>query len=82
MVTAFLNSDVEEEIYIQFLQGLEPAEEFKEGAPALRPLKGLHGPKQAPRLWNDAVNATLHRLSFTRCNSDPCLYVRNHRSIC
>ena len=31
---------------------------------------------QAPRLWNDAVHATLHRLHCSRCNSDPCLYVR------
>jgi len=28
-VTAFLNPDVEEEIYIQFPQGLEVPEEFK-----------------------------------------------------
>jgi hypothetical protein len=80
VLTAFLNPDVEEEIYTQFPQGLEVPEEFKKGAPALRLLKGLYGLKQAPRLWNDAVNATLHRLNFTRCNSDPCLYVRKEKS--
>jgi hypothetical protein len=80
VVTAFLNPDVEEEIYIQFPQGLEVPEEFKKGAPALRLLKGLYGLKQAPRLWNDAVNATVHRLNCTRCNSDPCLYVRKEKS--
>jgi hypothetical protein len=80
VVTAFLNPDVDEEIYIQFPQGLEVPEEFKKGVPALRLLKGLYGLKQAPRLWNDAVNATLHRLNFTRCNSDPCLYVRKEKS--
>jgi len=32
--------------------------------------------KQAPRLWNEAVYRTLQRLKFTRCKSDPCLYVR------
>jgi hypothetical protein len=41
VVTAFLNPDVEEEIFIQFPQGLEVPEEFKKGAPALRLLKGL-----------------------------------------
>jgi hypothetical protein len=80
MVTAFLSPDMEEEIYIQFLQGLEVPEEIKKGAPALRLLKGLYGLKQAPRLWNDAVNATLHRLNLTRCNSDPCLFVRKEKS--
>ena len=59
VVTAFLNRDVEEDIYIQVCQGLEAPEEFEKGAPALRLLKGLDGLKQAPRLWNDAVNATL-----------------------
>jgi hypothetical protein len=80
VVTAFLNPDVEEEMYIQFPQGLEVPEEFKTGAPALRLLKGLYGLKQAPRLWSDAVNATLQRLNFTRCNADPCLEVRKEKS--
>ena len=53
-------SDDKECICIQFAQGLEVPEEFKKGAPALRLLKGLYGLQQAPRLWNDAVNATLH----------------------
>jgi len=76
VVTVFFNPSVREEIYIQFPQGLEAPEEFQRGAPAIRLLKGLYGLKQAPRLYNDAVNDTLHRLNFTRCNSDPCLYVR------
>ena len=50
VLTALLNPDVEEEIYIQVLQGLEVPEEFKKGAPALRLLKGLDGLKQAPGL--------------------------------
>ena len=41
VVTAFLNNDIQEEIYIQFPQGLEVPEELKKGAPALRLLKGL-----------------------------------------
>ena len=43
-------------------------------------LKELYDLKQAPRLWNDGVYATLHRLNFTRCNSDPCLYVRKEKT--
>jgi hypothetical protein len=80
VVTAFLNPDVEEEMYMQSPQGLEAQEELKKGAPALCLLRGLYGLKQALRLWNDAVNATLHRLNFTRCNSDPCLYVTKGKS--
>jgi len=80
VVSAFLNPDVEEKLYIQFSQGLEVPEEFNRGAPALRLLKGLYLLKQAPRLWNDAINATLHRLNLSRCNSEPCLYVRKEKS--
>jgi len=43
-------------------------------------LKGLFGLKQAPRLWNDAVNATLHRFNCTPCYADLCLYVKKERS--
>jgi len=80
VVTTFLNPDVEEKIYIQFPQGLEVPEEFKDGASALRLVKGLYDLKQAPRLSNDAVNAMLHRLNFTCCDSDPCLYVRKEKN--
>ena len=41
VATAFLNPDLEEEIYIQASLGLEGSEEFKKRAPALRLLKGL-----------------------------------------
>ena len=50
VVTAFLNPDVEEEIYIQVPQGLQVPEKFNKGTPAPRLLKGIHGLKQAPGL--------------------------------
>jgi hypothetical protein len=77
VVTAFLNNDIQEEIYIQVPQGFEVPEEFKIRAPALRLLKKPYGLKQAPGLWNNVVNVTLHRLNLTRCNSDPwCLGIQ------
>jgi len=60
-----------------FSKILKFPEDFEKGAPVLRLLKGLYGLKQDPRIWNDA---TLHRLNFTRCNSDPYLYVRKEKS--
>ena len=50
MVIAFLNSDVEEEVYIQVF-----------------------------KVSKCQINATLYRLNFTRCDSDPCLYVRKEK---
>jgi len=40
-------------------------------------LKRVYRLKQAQRL---AGIVTLHRLNFTRCNCDPCLYVRKEKS--
>jgi hypothetical protein len=33
-------------------------------------LNEFHGLKKAPRLWNDAFNATLDPLHFTRCDAN------------
>ena len=38
--------------------------------------KGLFGLKQSPRIWNNELNRHLESLGFTRCITDPCLYVR------
>jgi hypothetical protein len=41
-MTAFLNSNVEEEMHIQVPQSLEGPEEFKKGSPGFRLLKVLN----------------------------------------
>jgi hypothetical protein len=62
-VTAFLNPDVEKEIYIQVPQGHEVPEEFKKGVPSLRLLKRLSALKQAWRLCN-AASSQLYSLQL------------------
>jgi hypothetical protein len=63
VLTAFFNSDVEEEIFTQVPQELEVPEEFHEGRHALRLLKGLNGLKQSPRLLR---NSTCKILNLAR----------------
>jgi len=53
----------------------------KDSQLALHLKKGLSELKQAPRLWNEAVDRTLQRLKFSRCKSDPCLYVRAEQDV-
>jgi len=36
-----------------------------------------HGLKQAPHAWNERFNQFMLRISFKRCISDQCLYIRN-----
>jgi len=82
VVTTFLNPHVEEEIFIQGPQGLEVREEFKKRAPALLLLKGLFDLQQAPRLWNDAVNATVPWFWPLCLRKERKKRVRDHRSLC
>jgi len=79
VLTAFFNPDIQEKSTFRFSQGLKVQKEFKKEAYALRLVKELYSLKQAPRLWNDAVNATLHRLNFPDSNSDHCLYVKQEK---
>jgi hypothetical protein len=71
-ITAFLNPDVKEEIYVQFPDGLTN----NDTQIAFRLKKSIYRVKQALILWSKAVDRTVQRLKFTRCKSDPCLYVR------
>jgi len=66
---AFLNSPLEEEVYVY------PPEGFEEpNGKVWRLLKGLYGLKQAPRCWFDTIHGILLGLGFKQCNIDQCVY--------
>ena len=69
--TAFLNADLEEEVYIRAPEGYT----MPTGCNCIRLKKALYGLKQAPRAWNKNINDTLHRLHFRQLQSEPCLYL-------
>ena len=58
--TAFLNGDLEEEIYMDQPKG------FETGGPRVKCklLKSVYGLKQAPKVWNDLLNKYLIKLGF------------------
>jgi transposase InsO family protein len=68
--TAFLNGDIEEEIYVNGPEGTELDGKI------LRLVKSLYGLKQAPRCWNHKINQYLLKNGFSRCHSDNCLYFK------
>jgi hypothetical protein len=71
--TAFLNGELEEEVYMVVPDGLgeQPA-----GTACLLK-KGLYGLKQSPRAWYSNLDECLReRLSYVRLVSDTCVYVR------
>ena len=66
--TAFLNGDLEEEIYML------PPEGYTTDV-LLKLKKGLYGLKQAPRQWSKKLVTFLKSLGFVQCESDECLFI-------
>ncbi|GAQ92153.1 hypothetical protein KFL_009340020 [Klebsormidium nitens] len=70
--TAFLNGDLEEEIW------MEQPELFETGGKQLacRLKKSLYGLKQAPRAWYLKLTAEMRELGFEPSAADPALFIR------
>ena len=71
--TAFLNGDLEEEIYMRQPPGYI-TDETKDKVWKLK--KCLYGLKQAPRMWWIKLDAYLQSIGFTRGTADHSIYVR------
>ncbi len=70
--TAFLNGDLEEEMYVTQPRG------FENGDPRVvcKLNKALCGLKQPPRAWHKKLDAEMSTLGFEACKSDAGVYVR------
>jgi hypothetical protein len=70
--TAFLNGELEEEIYMQQAQG------YEEGGPecVCHLKKTLYGLRQAPRAWHTHLKEELEGLEFRASETDPALFVK------
>ena len=71
ITTAFLNGDLNEEVYMTQLEGF-----CTDGSKHLvcRLRKSLYGLKQSPRCWNQALDSQLKSMGF---KSDTCIYTSN-----
>lgn len=73
--TAFLNSDIEEVVYVKQPEGYEiPG---KEDFICLLN-KALYGLKQSPRAWFQLIASVLVDFDFQQCDSDPCIFIRTN----
>ena len=75
VVTAFLNGELDEVIYMEVPAGFRDP-----NRPNLvcKLLKALYGLKQAPRQWYAKINTFLcDELKFTSCPYEPCLYYKH-----
>jgi hypothetical protein len=75
--TAYLNSDLKEEIYMELPEYFELLYPNLPAGVCLRLLKSLYGLKQAPREWFQEVNSFFSSIGFHPTDADPNLFVRN-----
>ena len=69
--TSFLNGFIEEEVYIEQLEGFEI---FINDLHVCRLKRALYGLKQAPRAWYTRIDSYFTGLGFTKSEVDPNLY--------
>jgi hypothetical protein len=70
--TAFLNGNIEEEIYLEQPKGFEVHDRASH---VCRLKKALYGLKQAPRAWYSKINCYLQSIGFIKSDADPNLYL-------
>lgn len=76
--TAFLNGNINENIYMEQPEGFR-IESLPDNLCKLQ--EAFHGLKQTPKQWYAKINFYLcEDLNFERCSYDPCLYVKRANS--
>ena len=77
--TAFLNGELDEEIYMEQPEGFVlKGQESK----VCKLVKSLYGLKQAPKQWHEKFDHTLLTHGFKINESDKCVYIKNSDKTC
>jgi len=83
--TAFLNSELEETVYMQIPEGLSvPAAGFTVDSQqplACRLLKSIYGLKQSPRAWYGRINSFFSSYNFIRSDADHTLFINYDKHV-
>ena len=70
-VSAFLQGELNEELYICQPEGFEDCSQPQK---VCRLIKAIYGLKQSSRVWNEKLDAALKSFGLKRCDYDPCVY--------
>src|SRR6202012_1370137 len=69
--SAFLNGEIDAEIYMQQPEGFTQGDKTD----VLRLLKSIYGLKQASRIWHDKLDSVLSTMGFKKVQSDNSLWI-------
>jgi hypothetical protein len=72
VVTAFLNGDLEEEVFMELPENVR--NQFPGKVALLK--KSIYGLKQASRCWNQRFHNFVLNLGFKQSDADPCVYIK------
>lgn len=73
---AYVNSDLEDEVYMDPPEGLE----IDKSTSVLKLKKSLYGLRQSAHKWSKCLNTVLRKMKFERLKSESCIYKRGARS--
>lgn len=73
-VTAFLNSDIDRDVYINMPPLWKEKGKLIENDTVCKLEKALYGLKQSPRLWQDKLSKALKSLGFEKLRANNCVY--------
>lgn len=76
--SAFLNSTIDEEIYLKLPENIE-IENNKNVICKLN--KSIYGLKQSPKYWNQTFDKVMSSEGFKRSSKDSCLYIKCNDNI-
>lgn len=74
--SAYLNGELEEEIFLDQPEGFQKR---RHKSKVLRFQKSLYGLKQSARAWNKRATEVLNLIGFQQKNADQCLYTRKEK---
>lgn len=77
IVAAYLNGDLEDDVFMEQPPMFEDA---KNAGQVCKLTKALYGLKQSGREWNKKVTEILQQIGFNRCKSDSCVYFRRQNN--
>lgn len=77
--TAFLNGELDEEIYMEQPEGFNVPGQTKK---VCRLVKSLYGLKQAPKQWHEKFDSLMMSNGFKINECDKCVYIKNTNNGC